>query len=98
MGPASQGTTVAEQAGCGDIYVTRTENNQILIMGGKGGGCMSCIMETIGRLMTVALRHGTPMEALTHTLQGIGCQHHVPKIGQRSCPDAVAQAILYKPE
>ncbi len=95
------GTTYQLKTGCGAIYVTINEDGQgklveMLVNMGKAGGCAASQTESIGRLISVALRNGVNPQELIKQLSGISCHSAIIGAGQRqvlSCADAIAQAL-----
>ena len=94
------GQTKKAKTGCGNLYVTLNLNEdkptEVFIRLGKAGGCASSQSEALGRLISIALRHGAELEDIIHQLRGIGC--HTPVftgMGNKnlSCADAVANAL-----
>ena len=62
---------------------------------GKGGGDLPAIAEGYGRLLSLALKAGVPVEYVAHQLEGIGGENQVG-LGEnrvRSLPDAIARAL-----
>ncbi len=95
------GQTRRVKTGCGNLYVTANKNNkevvcEVFIRLGKAGGCASSQTEALGRLITLALRCGSPLPEVVRQLSGIGC-HQPVFIGQGgrvlSCADGVSLAL-----
>lgn len=96
------GVTKRIQTGCGKLYVTlnRDDNGEpieVFIRLGKAGGCASSQTESLGRLISIILRHGIGVEEVIKHLAGVGC-HQPAFIGEGgrtlSCADAVSQALV----
>ncbi len=95
------GQTKKAKTGCGNIYITCNHDEgkhpiEVFIRLGKAGGCASSQSEALGRLISIALRHGAELEDIIHQLRGIGC--HAPVFtgmgGKNlSCADAVANTL-----
>jgi len=94
------GHTHRQRTGCGNLYVTvnihKGTIDEVFVRLGKAGGCASSQTETLGRLITLAVRAGVPVSELVKQLSGIGC--HQPAFageGKRnlSCADAVSNAL-----
>ena len=94
------GKTQKAKTGCGNLYVTLNLDGdqpaEVFIRLGKAGGCASSQSEALGRLISIALRHGATLEDVIHQLRGIGC--HTPVftgMGNKnfSCADAVANTL-----
>jgi ribonucleoside-diphosphate reductase alpha chain len=96
------GTTKRIQTGCGKLYITLNRDDdghpiEVFIRLGKAGGCASSQTESLGRLISIMLKHSIGIEEVVKQLSGIGC-HQPMFIGEGkktlSCADAVAQALV----
>lgn len=84
----------------GDLYVTinQDENGvpfEVFATLGKAGGAAMADVEAIGRLISLALRSGIPLNDIYQQLRGISCDRAVG-VGPNkvlSVPDAIAQAL-----
>lgn len=95
------GKTKRIKTGCGTMYVTINFDDastpiEIFARLGKAGGCASSQTEAIGRLATLALRHGANVGDIIKQLGGIGC--HTPSLWGEdgkvlSCADAISRAL-----
>jgi len=100
-GEVLPGSTRRIKTGCGNIYITTNRNDngkieEVFIRLGKAGGCASSQTEALGRLITLALKYGTPIEDIVKQLLGIGCQQPVFAGSSNkilSCADAVAKGL-----
>lgn len=96
---ALEGVTYEVPTGCGSLYVTVSFLNgkpfEVFCRMGKVGGCSSAQNEALGRLLSTALRHGTPAEELAKQLQHIRCSNPTYYEGEEvlSCADAVAKVL-----
>lgn len=94
-----RGFTKRIKTGCGKLYVTVNfdENGicEVFVQMGKSGGCTSSQTESIGRLLSTALRAGVGLQELAKQLAGIRCPSPIWTNGQQvlSCPDAVAKIL-----
>ena len=95
-----QGYTFKMNTGCGSLYVTINvdENNhpfEIFNSIGKSGGCAQGQTESIGRMVSLALRSGIPLDSIILQLKGIRCNMPTGygKNTIYSCADAIAKAI-----
>ena len=107
----THGTARKIPTGCGNsfIFIGRGQDGSIDdIVGklGKSGGCASAWWEALGRLSSIALRHGVSPDEIRRQLSGISC--HLPtmyfnspfaKSGEKpptitSCADALATALM----
>ncbi len=63
--------------GCGNMYLTVNEVTlrpiRVFIRIGKSGCCQRALLEAIGRLVTIMLERGDPLDRVIHTLVGIRC-------------------------
>jgi len=96
------GTTKRIQTGCGKLYVTLNRDDdghpiEVFVRLGKAGGCASSQTESLGRLISVILKHSIGLEEVVKQLSGIGC-HQPAFVGEGkktlSCADAVSQALV----
>ena len=65
---------------------------------GKSGGCAAAQTEAIGRLVSLALRSGAPVDTVHNHLRGITC-HRPTGFGPTrvlSCGDAIAQVVALR--
>lgn len=97
-----QGHTTEIQTGCGPVYITINGDPpvEVLITIGKAGGRAMAQTDALGRMITVALRHGATVEDILRHLSGIAC-HSPAGVGEErvlSCADAVAKALNIKYE
>jgi ribonucleoside-diphosphate reductase alpha chain len=83
--------TIKIKTGCGNLYVTISENNLTAKLG-KPGGCAAAQTESITRMASLALRHGATLQEVTKEFKDICC--HCPiHNGAKSCADGIAMAI-----
>jgi len=95
-----KGRTLKMNSPLGDIYVTINEDDagrpfEVFCTLGKAGGAAFADAEAMGRLMSLALRSGVPINALRDQLRGISSDRAVG-VGPNkvlSAPDAIGQAI-----
>jgi ribonucleoside-diphosphate reductase alpha chain len=95
-----RGRTMKMNSPLGDIYVTINEDDagrpfEVFCTLGKAGGAAFADAEAIGRLMSLALRTGVPINAIRDQLRGISSDRAVG-VGPNkvlSAPDAIGQAI-----
>lgn len=97
---ALYGTTRKFITGCGPIYVTINYDQdgapfELFTHIGKAGGCAASQTESIGRLVSMALRSGLDSERIEKQLRGISCHMPAWDKGDKvtSCADAIAKAI-----
>jgi len=95
------GSTRRVKTGCGNLYVTINADekgpSELFTSMGKSGGCASAQSEAISRLVSLAMRAGVGMEAITKHLRGIRCHLPVYDGGAQvlSCPDAIGIAMQH---
>jgi len=94
------GSTQRIPTGCGNIYVTVNEDEdgspfELFTQIGKAGGCAASQTETIGRLVSLALRSGIDVEDVIKQLRNISCHQPIWDNGGRilSCADAIGKAL-----
>ncbi|MHB8069818.1 MAG: vitamin B12-dependent ribonucleotide reductase [Desulfobaccales bacterium] len=93
------GVTDCINTGCGKLYVTVNKDDlgfcEVFAQMGKTGGCASSHIESIGRLMSLALRSGVKIESIIKQVTGIRCPSPVWGNGKQvlSCPDAMAKVL-----
>lgn len=87
---------------CGNLMVTanaavETPNVPVEVITtiGKAGECQNTFLEYIGRLISIALQHGVPVEEIIKHGKNIHCPKITIKKGGiiTSCPDACAKMI-----
>jgi len=89
--------TIKVQTGCGNLYVTVSENDdvpfEVFITLGKSGGCKQAMQEAVGRLLSWGLRSGASLEEAAEQLSGLSCP--MPFANKnKSCIDAVGKQLL----
>ena len=102
----TQGATMKNKIGCGNLYVTvnSDENGicEVFTNTGRAGGCPSQ-SEATSRLISLALRSNIDISEVVEQLRGIRCLSCISKkngkgvngdaIKVLSCPDAIGRAI-----
>ncbi len=93
------GATIKMRTSCGNLYVTVNEDKQglfeVFARLGKSGGCLASYTEAIGRLVSLALRTGTDVNAVINQLRNIRCPSPMMVRGGQilSCSDAISRAL-----
>src|SRR5690348_2195728 len=95
-----KGATRRVETPLGTMYVTITEDDrgqpfEVFISLGKAGGALMADVEAIGRLISLALRSGVPMQEVYRQLRGISSDRVVGLGANKvlSVPDAIGIAI-----
>lgn len=98
---AVSGNTQRLTTGCGKIYVTINADEEgnpfeMFVQIGKAGGCAASQTESIGRLVSLAMRSGINANELYKQLVGISCHQPAWEGGGDkilSCADAIGKAL-----
>jgi ribonucleoside-diphosphate reductase alpha chain len=101
-----RGTTRLIRTGCGNIYVTINEDEngnvfEVFTSMGKAGGCAASQSESIGRLISLALRSNIDPDEIIKQLKGVSCHQPTWHSGGKilSCADGIAKSLqLYRSE
>jgi len=94
-----EGRTQKILTGYGPLYVTINEDDkglfELFAQIGRGGGYTASFSEGIGRLVSLCLRSGVPVDEIIDQLEGIRSPRLALDHGERifSIPDAIAKAI-----
>lgn len=94
------GTTRRIATGCGSMFITINMDEEgrpleLFSQLGKAGGCAASQTESIGRLVSLALRAGVDVGEIQKQLIGISCHQPAWDKGIRiaSCADAIGKAL-----
>ncbi len=95
------GTTFRLRTEAGTLYVTVNTDEkgkivEVFIQLGKAGSTTNALTEALGRVISVALQHGTPVEIILKQLQHIRAGDPVKQKNGKitdAGPDAVALAL-----
>jgi ribonucleoside-diphosphate reductase alpha chain len=96
-----RGCTRRVTTGCGSLFVTMNSNEnglfEVFVTLGKAGGCAAAQVETMGRLVSLALRSGVGIDNIIKHLIGTSCSAPAGFGPGRvlSCADAVAKALRW---
>jgi len=95
------GDTVCTPLSCGKLYTTMnfsSDNDlmEVFLNLGKSGGCVKAFMEALGRMISLALRNGVPVESVAKNLRDISCPKPTFVNGKMapSCIDVIVGDIL----
>src|SRR2546422_1101710 len=94
-----KGQTQKILTGYGPLYVTINEDDkglfELFAQIGRGGGCTASFAAGHGRLVSLCLRSGVPVDEIIDQLEGIRSPRLAIDHGERifSIPDAIAKAI-----
>lgn len=94
----TMGATEKIKIGCGNLYVSVMADEQgiceVFTNTGRAGGCSSQ-SEATARLISIALRSGLSVDAITEQIKGIRCPACIRREGVNvmSCPDAISRVI-----
>ncbi|AET65895.1 ribonucleoside-diphosphate reductase, adenosylcobalamin-dependent [Desulfosporosinus orientis DSM 765] len=92
------GVTEKIKIGCGNLYVSVNADEkgicEVFTNTGRAGGCSSQ-SEATARLISISLRSGLSVDAITEQIKGIRCPACMRREGVNvtSCPDAIARVI-----
>lgn len=92
------GVTEKLKIGCGNLYVSVNADEkgicEVFTNTGRAGGCSSQ-SEATARLISISLRSGLSVDAITEQIKGIRCPACMRREGVNvtSCPDAIARVI-----
>ena len=92
------GVTEKIKIGCGNLYVSVNADEkgicEVFTNTGRAGGCSSQ-SEATARLISIAMRSGLSVDAITEQIKGIRCPACMRREGVSvtSCPDAIARVI-----
>jgi ribonucleoside-diphosphate reductase alpha chain len=93
------GSTRKMTTGCGSLYVTINEDEkglfEVFATMGKSGGCAASQIESVSRLISLALRSGIDIEKIIKQIKGVRCPNQAWEKGGRiySCADAIGKAL-----
>ncbi len=95
------GNTQRLTTGCGKIYITINADEEgnpfeMFVQIGKAGGCAASQTESIGRLVSLAMRSGIDANELHKQLIGVSCHQPAWESGGGkilSCADAIGKAL-----
>ena len=88
------------ETGCGALYVHLSEDEhglcEIFTSMGQAGGCTGCLLNSMGRVISISLRSGVKPKELMKQLRGNQCPRPGGKIGKKvlSCADGVGIVLM----
>ena len=96
------GITDLVPTGCGKLGITVNMKNgdpiETLVVTGGEGGCHA-MAEGMGKVISAALRYGTPREYLVNKLMSVSCSNFIkrkadkPDMIGKSCPDVIGRTL-----
>ena len=96
------GITDLSTTGCGKMCITVNTYQGIpmetIIVTGGEGGCHA-MAEGLGKILSTALRYGTPLNALVKKLSSVTCSNFIRRKGEngslkgKSCPDIIGRTL-----
>lgn len=96
------GFTEKVRTGCGNMWITINHVDgkivDVFLEAGSSGGCAG-FTKALGRALSVAIQHGTPIEALIDQVTSISCDNfrfqtgRDPSLKGKSCPDVVGRVL-----
>jgi ribonucleoside-diphosphate reductase alpha chain len=97
-----EGFTAKARTGCGNMFVTVNhvdgEVKEVFLKTGNSGGC-TAFTEALGRIISVGLKYGTPIEEIIDQARSVRCDNFRNQCGKdktlkgKSCPDVVGNII-----
>lgn len=94
------GVTLKVKTECGNLFVTVNfdENKkpfEVFAYLGKSGSCFSCQINSLCKVISIALRNGAPIEDIINHLEGMRCYNITYTDGQQylSCIDALVKLL-----
>lgn len=93
------GFTIKVKTGLGNTYITINEQDnkpiEIFATVGKSGKSITAKTEAIGRLISLNLQNGCPVEKIIEQLKGIAGENSLPGDENRylSIPDAIGKVL-----
>lgn len=95
-----EGMTIKTKVSCGTIFVTVNfdeDKNPVEVFAylGKSGSCSLCNINSLCRVISIALRNGAPAHDIIEHLEGMRCSSPTYHEGQQylSCADAIAKSM-----
>lgn len=90
-------STYKLRSGCGNMYVVvageeKEKPEEVYCLLGKAGGCVAALLGTLGRVISVSLQHGVPVEEITKQCKGVRCYQESGPITM-CCVTAIAKAL-----
>ncbi len=95
---ALHGTTRRIETDCGTLTITVNDHDgkpfEIIVRpGSKCGACQTAFAQFAGITVSRLLQHGVDAKDIIKSVGGIKC---TPETGERSCAEAVAEALRRK--
>jgi len=97
-----KGYTRRFRMGCGKLYVTFNFDSagvfrELFIRLGKAGGCQGCLVQGLGRLLSLAVQGDPDPAVLGKTLIGMQCPGNAlgpPETRLYSCLDGIGKELI----
>jgi ribonucleoside-diphosphate reductase alpha chain len=96
------GYTEQISTGCGTVFITVNykdgEVYECFLKSGGSGGC-AAFTEALGRVISIARRHGVPLEVLIDQVTSVRCDNFSRQVGRnpclkgKSCPDVIGRIL-----
>ena len=87
-----EGKTHRIETNAGRLFLTVNRDKkgpfEVVVRIGKAGSDLSVLCEAVGRLVSLSLRHGIPVEHVVKQLSGVGGEMFIPTV-----PDAIGKVL-----
>ncbi len=91
-----EGRTLRVESGCGRIYITINKTKdypvfEVFANSGKSGSCISSMLESLTKVISISLRAGVPAEDILKQIDASSCPMSDEDV--LSCPEAIAEGM-----
>src|SRR3972149_10908229 len=87
-----KGETVKGKTACGNMYITINVSEsgywEVFPRHGKAGVCINVLMDSLGRMIALALRNGASLSEVINQLRGYVCQN-----SKEACPSILSKIL-----